>query len=78
MEIKEEPIRLSRNYSERNLNSLKNALLKINFSKIDKFPNIEDKWGFVKDNIIEAIEICCPLKKFKNKEKDYSPGLMKN
>ena len=40
---------------------------------MDKYPNIEDKWGFVKDKIIESIELCCPFKKFKNKDKDYSP-----
>ncbi|CAF1123725.1 unnamed protein product, partial [Brachionus calyciflorus] len=48
------------------------SFLKINFSQIKKFPDIDDKWSFVKDKVIEAIELCCPLKKFKNKDKDFS------
>ncbi|CAF0907881.1 unnamed protein product [Brachionus calyciflorus] len=72
LDTKNEPKNTLWNYSEKNLNSLKNNLLKINFNEKDKFPNFDDKWDFFKDKVIKAIESCCPLKKYKNKEKDFS------
>ncbi|CAF0921204.1 unnamed protein product [Brachionus calyciflorus] len=57
------------NYSDKYLNNLKNTLLKVTFTEID----IDDKSGFVKDKVIEAIDLCCPLMKAKNKNNNCSP-----
>ncbi|RNA09604.1 hypothetical protein BpHYR1_012411, partial [Brachionus plicatilis] len=35
--------------------------------------SIENKWGFVKETIINAIEECCPLKKSIRKKNEQSP-----
>jgi hypothetical protein len=57
----------ARIYSEKNLNKLRTLLSSTDFSKIELFPNINDKWGFVQDKVLEAIDQCCPLKPIKKK-----------
>jgi hypothetical protein len=63
----------SRIFSEKNLSKIRSSLSAIDFSIIERFPLIEDKWGFVKDRVIEAIENCCPLRPIKNKAQNECP-----
>ncbi|RNA16456.1 hypothetical protein BpHYR1_049150 [Brachionus plicatilis] len=45
----------------------------INERNIAKLDSIENKWVFVKETIINAIEECCPLKKSFQKKNQQSP-----
>ena len=73
---KAEEVRYSRSYSEKNLKKVENFLSRVDFSLIERFPKIDDKWGFVKDKVQEAIDLYCPP--FKISLKTNIHGLMKS
>lgn len=71
--LKAEEVRSSRSYSEKNLKKVKHYLSKVDFSLMERFPKIDDIWGFVKDKVLEAIDHYCPLETFKNKSQNQCP-----
>ena len=68
-----DPVIWSRSLSDENLTSIGNKLSSLDFTKMDKFNNCNDKWLFLKNSLLIAIDKISPLKKIKIKQENKCP-----
>ncbi|RNA16593.1 hypothetical protein BpHYR1_011519 [Brachionus plicatilis] len=72
------PIPIGRSLSDNNnLKIFEDLLSSTDFSVINKFPNIDDKWDTIKELILNALEKSCTVRNFKKKSDDHCPWMDK-